>query len=58
MHLIMFLPTVIDAQLPTSFTAETILFPSDISMFSGINTSMLQILIPREAILYRFHVEG
>ncbi|XP_065910088.1 uncharacterized protein [Dysidea avara] len=48
----------INAQLPTSFTAETITFPSDNSIFSGINTSALQIVIPREAILYRFSVEG
>ncbi|XP_065911152.1 adhesion G protein-coupled receptor L4-like [Dysidea avara] len=48
----------IDAQLPTSLTAETITFPSDLSMFSRPNTSALQIVIPREAILYRFVVEG
>ena len=51
-------PVVINAQLPTSFTAETITFPSDNSIFSGINTSALQIVVPREAILYRFSVEG
>jgi len=49
---------VIDIQLPTSLTAETIIFPTDLSMFSGINTSVLQIMIPKEAILYRFIVEG
>jgi len=53
-----FSSAVIDAQLPTSLTAETIRFPSDPSIFSGPNTSTLQIVIPRETILFRFGVEG
>jgi len=47
-----------DAQLPTMETVETIVFPMNGSMFSGVNVSGLQIIITKQAILNRFSIEG
>jgi len=47
-----------DAQLPTMETVETITFPMNLSTFSGVNISGLQIVIPKQAILNRFSIEG
>ena len=49
---------VMDALLPTMDTVETVTFPKNLSMFSGVNVSGLQIVIPEQAILNRFSAEG
>ena len=49
---------VMDAQLPTAQTVETITFPENSRMFSNTNATVLQIVIPAEAIQHRFTVEG
>ena len=49
---------VMDAQLPTNDTVETVTFPKNRSMFAGVNISGLQIVISKQAILNRFHIEG
>jgi len=50
--------TVMDAQLPSALTIETIIFPEEPRNFSRTNASVLQIVIPEEAIQHRFTVEG
>jgi len=47
-----------DAQLPTMETVETVTFPMNRSMFSAMNVSDLQIVIPEQAILNRFNNKG
>jgi len=47
-----------DAQLPTMETVRTITFPMNRDMFSGVNVSGLQIVIPEQAILNRFSDAG
>ena len=47
-----------DAQLPTALTIETIAFPEENASMIGTNASVLQIVIPEEAIQHRFAVEG